>query len=283
MLAAVLWGTGGVAAKYLYSISNTNPQSLSFLRMAFSVPALAALCALLLGRDAFRIPAARLPGMLLAGLLVALYQVAYFAAIPQVGVAVAALIALCAAPVIVAVLTVFVQRRLPQPVVLLAMALAVAGTVLLIPLEGGPGGGHAVLGIGLALISATLYAINTLLGQRLGAGQPVHPLKTTLVGFAFGALVLLAIAVLSGGVVLAYPPAGWLALAYAGAFTTGVAYALFYSGMRGVPATTASIITLMEPLTTTVLAVALFAEPLGPRTLLGGGLLVAAMLLLLRK
>ncbi len=280
MLAAILWGTGGNVAKYLYSLGPTNPQSLSFLRMALAVPALLVACLIILRKNTFAFKPSALPLMLLAGALVAAYQVAFFAAIPQVGVSIATLIALCTAPVIVAVVTAVHARRAPSRMLLLALAAAIAGTLLLVQINPAASGSNPLLGVLLALLSATLYACNALLGGRMG--NQAHPLQTVLIGFAFGAVLLFVFALLSTTPVLVYPPTGWLMLVYAGVFTTGVAYALFYTGVKTTSATAASIATLMEPLTATVLAVLIFGEALSPAALIGGALLVLAMVLLLR-
>jgi DME family drug/metabolite transporter len=42
MLAAVLWGTVGVAVKVIYALADTNLLSIGFLRLAISVLALLA-------------------------------------------------------------------------------------------------------------------------------------------------------------------------------------------------------------------------------------------------
>jgi DME family drug/metabolite transporter len=66
-------------------------------------------------------------------------------------------------------------------------------------------------------------------------------------------------------------------LLYLGLVPTALAYWLFLNGLRHTPATTASILTLAEPLTSTVLAALLFGERLAPLGLLGAALLLAAM------
>ena len=38
VLAAVLWGTVGTAVKIIYGLAETNPFSIGFFRLAFSVP-----------------------------------------------------------------------------------------------------------------------------------------------------------------------------------------------------------------------------------------------------
>ena len=57
---------------------------------------------------------------------------------------------------------------------------------------------------------------------------------------------------------------------------TALAYGLFFTGVRAVPAAVASIVTLLEPLTATALAVVL-GERLAPTALAGGGLMLGAV------
>ena len=81
-----------------------------------------------------------------------------------------------------------------------------------------------------------------------------------------------------------YPAEGWLLLVYLGLIPSALAYALFLSGMRSTSATTASVATLIEPLTATVLAWLIFAEPIAPSGLSGALLLFLAMgLVVLRQ
>ena len=71
-------------------------------------------------------------------------------------------------------------------------------------------------------------------------------------------------------------------LLYLGLVPTALAYVLFLTGMRSITATVASIATLIEPLTSTVLAWLLFDEQLGPLGLFGAALLLGAIGLLYR-
>jgi len=63
---------------------------------------------------------------------------------------------------------------------------------------------------------------------------------------------------------------------------TALAYVLFLTGIRSITATVASIATLIEPLTSTVLAWLLFGEQLGPLGVFGAALLLGAIGLLYR-
>lgn len=66
---------------------------------------------------------------------------------------------------------------------------------------------------------------------------------------------------------------------YLGAVTTAAAYALYTAGLRHVPAAVAGIVSLVEPLTATLLGVLLFGERLGPTGIAGALLLFAAVTL----
>lgn len=278
-LAAVLWGTVGVASKAVFALADTNSLSVGFFRLAISAPGLLLAGWWLLGRKLFAVRRRDLWLMLLIGAMMALYQVCYFAAIQRVGVAIAVLITLCTAPVIVALLSVAVFREPLTRVTLLAILCALLGTGLLVGVRSDELGGspEVVAGVLLALGSAFGYAMVALCGRGLAGAY--HPLQPIAVGFAAGALSLLPFA-LATGLVVAYPTAGWALLVYLGLVPTAFAYVLFLAGMRHTTATFASVITLLEPLTSTLLAWLLFGERLGPLGLLGVALLLGAIGLL---
>jgi len=107
-----------------------------------------------------------------------------------------------------------------------------------------------------------------------------HPLQPIAIGFTLGAALLLGLTSLQpGGLALHYSPLGWLHLLYLGLVPTALAYFVFLAGMRTTPATTASIATLAEPLTSALLAWLLFDERLGPTSGLGAALLIGGLLL----
>ena len=281
LLAALLWGTVGVTTRAIYALSETNALSIGFFRLAIASPALLLACWCTLGRRAFHIAPRDLALMLAIGAAVALYQVCYFAAIARVGVAVAVLITLCTAPVLVAMLAaVFLRERL-TPAALLALICALAGAAMLVWVTPGQARprSETIMGVLLALASGLGYAVIALCSRAL-AGR-YHPLQPITVGFGAGALLLLPLA-LWAGMTVAYPPMSWLLLLHMGLLPTALAYVLFLAGMRHTTATVASVVTLVEPLISTLLAWLLFGERLGPLGLLGAALLLGAIGLLYR-
>jgi DME family drug/metabolite transporter len=280
--AAVLWGTSGVAAKIVFAISPVTPLAIGFFRLGVCVPVL-----LLLGQvtpggvGRLRLPhGAQRAVLAVLGAAVALYQVFYYAAVQRAGVAVATLVTLCLAPVLVAVLSAVLLRERPTAVVAGALVLALAGVGLLVgaPTDAVADVDALMTGVLLACGSALSYAVVTVAGRVAAAG--LHPFQIIILGFSGGAVVLLA-CVLAQGWQWPGSPLAWLLLVYLGVVPTALAYTLFFHGMRQVTATVASIVSLLEPLTATVLAWLVFGERLGTWGLLGAVLLLGALLRLL--
>src|SRR5215470_17645607 len=132
LLAATLWGTVGVTTQALYHVTATTALSIGFFRLALATPALALGCFGLIGRRMFRVARRDLAIIALLGLMLALYQVCYFGAIALVGVAIATLVTLCAAPVLVALISTLLTGERPARVVMVALMLAVAGVALIV-------------------------------------------------------------------------------------------------------------------------------------------------------
>ena len=281
LLAAVLWGTVGVTTRGVFMLSETTALTVAFLRLALALPALGGAAFAVLGRRSFGAKPRALAQMAIIGVMLAAYQLCYFGAIQRVSVAVATLVTLCAAPVIVALISTLFLGERPTVRLLLAAGLAIAGTLLLIrPAEGAPLGDETVLGLLLALGSATGYALVAILSRSIA--RAAHPLTSMTVGFAVGAAAL-APALLLEGVSFAFSPAAWALLIYLGVVPSALAYVLFTIGMRTTVATVASLVTLIEPLTAAFLAWLIFGEELGQLALVGAGLLLGAVLLLTRE
>lgn len=278
VLAALTWGTIGIAVSLLYGLAETNSFSVGLLRLLIAAPALLLLSRLMVGRSFWRVRRQHLGPMGLIGLAFAGYQLCYFAAIPRLGVAAAVMINICSAPIFTTLLAwIFLKERLSWQVGM-ALVGASAGAVLLV--GGVPQAKSAAdlaIGAALALGAGFSYSL-VLLGGRVVAPH-YHPLQPITVAFTLGALVLLPPA-LANGLVLSYPPVGWLLLLYLGLVPTALAYTLYLRGLRTVPAGVAAIVSLLEPLGSTLLAVLLLGERLNLAGVAGGALLVASIGLL---
>jgi len=277
-LAAISWGTTGVTMTLLARGAAAEPLLVGFVRLAIAAPFLLG-AALVSTRD-WRVSATRdALALLTMGAAMAAYQVFYFRAVTLTGVAVAALLAICSAPLMIAALAALFLRERLTTTVGISLAMAVAGTALLVigPRGIGEISSGFALGAVLALGAGLSYAIYAVVGKATLAR--VAPLPLAGVTFTVAALALAP--VLWWEAAVAEPLAkGWPLFLYLGLVPTALAYGLFTVGLRRTPATVAGITTLLEPLTASTLGVLLFGEQLGAAGTVGALLLLAAIALL---
>lgn len=211
-------------------------------------------------------------------MLIAVFEAAYFAAVARAGVAVATLVTLGAAPVLVAALSAVRARTWPPPRTVLALVLALVGLAALVLGRGAHGSadvGGILLALGAAVAFGGLTLVNARPVDRLGASS------LTALAFTLGGVLLVPYALLTpGGFALPHDAAGWLWLVYLAAVPTAAAYVAYFTGLRTVPATVATLLSLLEPVTAAVLATLVRDERLGPAGVLGAALLVTAVVVL---
>ncbi|HEY2100117.1 MAG TPA: EamA family transporter [Pseudonocardia sp.] len=288
--AGLLWGTGGLAGSLLGQVAALSPLAVATYRLAgggLTVLAVLAVTGRLprLGRAGWR-------RVLSVGVLTATYQACYFAAVAMTSLAVATVIAIGAAPVLVLTAEAVGERRRPGSASLVAIGLALLGLALLLGTSGHPltraGGGSLALGLLLALGAAAGFGALALIGRRPVPG--LHGLATIGVGFTAGG-ALLAVAALVAGALTGGPGFGGHGfgglefaptaasvglLVYLGWVPTALAYGLFFVGLRGVSASSAAVVAVLEPVTATVLGVLVLGQRLGLGGMIGAGLLCAA-------
>jgi DME family drug/metabolite transporter len=292
-VAAISWGTTGATMALVAAQTDLSPLVVGWARLAIAAPCLIAAAAASRLAGGSR-PAGRrarvggAPGRrwraaaayAALGLAMAAYQACYFRAVTLAGVSVTALLAICSAPVIMAVLG---SAWLGEPVgrrVAGVLLLAVIGTALLFVGPRGLGhiSGRFAGGALLALGAGVSYAVYAVVAKQVlsrAAPLPVAAITFSL-GAVFLAPALLGQSARGGDLARAAP-----LLLYLGLVPTAVAYGLFTAGLDRVPTARAGIATLLEPLTAAVLGVALFGESLGAMGWAGAALLLAALTLLL--
>jgi drug/metabolite transporter, DME family len=286
-LAGTAWGTTGAAVDLVYRSSDLSAAAVSFWRL---IGALAFLLAVrLLRRKGSGHPA---PGpaparrtwsrervLLLGGtgLGMAVFQVAYFAAVQDTGLAVATIVTLGAGPV----LTALAGRLLLRERIGGGGALAVGGALLglAVLVLGNQASAVRPVGIALALLSAAAYSSTALLarwtGQR-GTGESAAAL--TAWSFGIGAVLLFPFALYQGLLPhTAHPLRVVLLLAYVAAVTTAWAYPLYFAGAAVVRAATTATVMLIEPVSAALLAVTLLGERLTLATTVGTLVLLSAV------
>lgn len=263
--ATSLFGTIGTARVLGPSASSW---SLGALRMLLAVAVLVAVAAWLDGRGvAWGLVPRR--DSLLAGAGQATFQVTFLTAVELTGVAVATLVAIGSAPLLTGLLTRSVTRRWA-----VATALAVLGLGLLVSGSVAPLSGTGLL---LALGAGLAYAVYTTASSRLTSHAP--PASVTAAGFIVAAAVLAPALLVTDSSWLA-SVAGTGLLVYLALVATALAYLLFVTGLRAVPAASAQTLGLTEPVVATALGVLVLGEALRPVGLLGAALVLCGLAVL---
>jgi drug/metabolite transporter (DMT)-like permease len=200
----------------------------------------------------------------------------FFAALERIDASLLSLL-LYTYPAIVAVSAIALGRERIDGRRLTALGLASGGLVLV--LAGAGAGALDPLGAGLALGAAAVYSTYILISEGIVGRVPPRVLSALV---CTGAAVALTV----GSALLGelrpgeLTVAGWGWLACLAVVSTVAAIGLFFAGLERVGPTTASVLATVEPLVTVLLAFLVFGEMLGVVQLVGGALVLAAVLVL---
>ena len=304
VLGALCWGAGGLAGALLGAEAQLGSGAVAAYRLlggGLVILASTAAVEVLRPRGRLRVASRAAWGRVaIVAALIAVFQAAYFEAVFRVGVAVATVVTLGMAPVLVAGVFAARRRRLPAPRVVAALASAVVGLVLLVVLgatesvtpgavtgggagAGGAGGasgataGGVAVGVAFALLAAVAFATLVVVNRRPVRG--LGPIVMTGLSFTAGGVILVPLAVASGGIGLPTTALGWGWLALLAIVPTALAYALYFTGLPAAGATPAALAALLEPCAAAVLAVVVLGERLDTVGWFGAGLLVLAVIL----
>jgi len=213
-------------------------------------------------------------------------------------------------PAIVAVLATRLVRRLEGRRAWVALGISIVGVSL--ALGGIPQGELPPLwGLALAFANPVIYAFWIVLASRLAGDRPagkraagsttassteridIPPADAEIVAATpdagpasaimisttatvYGALVLV-----SGGSIapIDVPVGSWLPILGLGLVATTVAMRTMYAGMRRIGGARTALISTVEPVYTIVLAMLLFGERLAPMQIVGGAMVIGAVIL----
>ncbi|TQS39642.1 EamA family transporter [Cryptosporangium phraense] len=272
VVAGVCWGTGGVTGRALSEVGGLSAPAVAAYRLLIGGALLVVVLAVRRRRP--RGGAAWRRVLAVAG-LAAVFQASYFSAVAVSSVTISTLIAIGSAPLLVLAVDAVTTRRLPERATIRPVLLGLTGLALLVGAPTGQSLGRTLAGVGLSLVAGAGFALLTLLGRR-----PVDGLdEATTTGYGFllgGTGLLLALGTSADlGVRLSLTSLGLLALL--GTVPTALAYTLYFRGLRSSTAVTATVVALLEPLTATVLAVALLGERLSVPAAVGAVVLLISV------
>lgn len=264
-IGALMFGLTGVFGK----LAAASPTIIVFGRAAFAVIALACFSRFASNTPWQKLQAADSRRLLLGGLLLAAHWVSFFMAVKVAGVAIATL-GFASFPAFTVLLEGLIFRERIRANEILLVLLVSIGLVLVTPdFNLASDATHGLL---WAVASGLLFSLLSLT-NRAGSGR-VPPVQAALCQNLVVGLCLLPLAAPHLSDVR---PLDWLWIGLLGVFCTGLAHSLFVASLGVIKARTAAVVFAMEPVYGIAMAWLLFGETPTLRMLLGGVLIIVAI------
>ena len=269
-VSAASFGTLAIFGRYAYA-DGMDTFTLLFLRFMISALLMGAL--LFIRRES--IPRGKILWQLI-GMGALGYVGQSFSYLTAIQFASAGLVALLLYlyPAFVAILsTIFLKEKLTR-IKVIALSLATLGAALTANPEGGKW-----QGIFLAISAAAIYSVYIIVGTNVM--KEVSAVQSSTIIFASAGLVYGAATAISG----AHLPGtvvGWSAVGGVVIVATVIPVVTFLEELKRIGPTNASMLSTLEPVVTVLLAAWLFGETLGLPILIGGALILIAVILLTR-
>jgi drug/metabolite transporter (DMT)-like permease len=199
----------------------------------------------------------------------------YFTALTLIPAGLVALL-LYLYPAIVTILAVIILKERMSKWKIIALVIALGGTVLTI----GPTAGGQFLGVVFGLGAAFVYSIYILVGSKIT--KQVTAIQSSTV-------VIVSAAIVSAGLVTVKGPAfpetasGWASVIAIALISTVLAIVTFFAGLERVGPTNASTLSTVEPAVTVGLAAMVLGETISLFRIIGGMMIILAVVILARS
>lgn len=275
-LAALLFAISGSASKYLF---NTGLNAFQLIQLRTTL-ACVGLFIWLRARhpDLLTISRRDLPYFAALGILgIGSAQFFYLFAISKINVA-AAILLHYTGPVFVYLYAVFVQKRRPGALSLLAVIGTLAGCFLMVgaySLEVVSLNRAGILG---GILAAVAFAVYSLLSEH--GMRTYTPWTVLCYGMLFAALMWNVLHPPLAAVFQPYTAIQWLWIGFVGLCGTILPFGFYFEGVRRISPTHASLTATLEPISAGVLAALFLGEVMAPLQILGGAMVIVSILLL---
>jgi drug/metabolite transporter (DMT)-like permease len=270
LISATAFGTLSILAKLAYSAGLGTNQLLAFRFVVASAGMWAVACAV--GQSPLRLQRRQVINLVALGAVVYTAQaLTYFLALRSLPASLCVLIVYIY-PSLVVLAGWLLLGRAVSPWHIVALVASFAGVALLV------GGAQFQLAWALVLLFAApvLYTTFIFLGERVMADAPA--VAACAVMFSSTAVVFCVIAGLEGQLALPATTAGWLVGFAIAVIPTMVAISLFLAGLPRIGASRAALLSTVEPVVTVLLAVVLLGDRLSALQVVGGGLVLVAVI-----
>ena len=264
-IGALMFGLTGVFGK----LAAASASIIVFGRAAFAVLALLCFTALAKRSAWYRLTLRDARRLLLSGVLLAGHWISFFVSVKIAGVAIATL-GFASFPAFTVILEGLIFRERIRPNEIVLVALVSIGLILVTPSF--DLASQATEGLLWAVASGLLFSLLSL-NNRANSGR----MPAVQAAMWQNAVVALCLLPFAGPGLSEVRPLDWLWIGLLGVFCTGVAHSLFVASLAVIKARTAAVVFAMEPVYGITLAWLLFHETPSLRMLLGGVLIIVAI------
>jgi drug/metabolite transporter (DMT)-like permease len=270
LASATAFGTLAIFAKLAYAAGIGTEQLLS-MRFALAAAGMIAL-AVLLGQNPLRLRRRDLLTLLaMGGLFYTAQSLTYFLALRTLPASLVVLIAYIYPSLVVVAGWLFLRRALSAWHGV-ALVVSFAGVAMLV----GGATFQITWALVLAIASPVVYTGYILVGERVMGSAPALAASAVIMTGAAAAFSILA--VLAGQFALPQTARGWMVVVGIALVPTMVAISLFLAGLPRVGSARAALLSTWEPVVTVLLAVVLLGDRLSWIQLLGGVLVLLAVI-----
>ncbi len=270
IISAASFGTLAIFGRFAYA-EGMDTFTVLFLRFGLSASFMVLM--LILRKEPF--PRGRVLAQLIGmgGIGYGLQSFLYMTAIKYASAGLVALL-LYLYPFFVAILSMIFLNEKPTRVKAIALLLALVGAALTV----GPVSGQ-LIGALMAITAALVYSIYIIVGSNVMRHVSAFQSSTVIfasAGAVYGALTF------ANGANFPQTSSGWLVILGIVLLSTVIPVVTFLAGLERVGPTNAAMLSTIEPIVTVLLATWLFGDKLLPIVLVGGFLILIAVVILTR-
>lgn len=176
-------------------------------------------------------------------------------------------------PLWVALLSWFWFREKPTRATFWGIGIAMIGGILIGLAGTSQDGANPLLGNGLAIVGAWAASLYLLLGRE-AQRQGLNVGSYVTVAYSTAAITLFPLPFLFGSPYLGYPVLTYVYIVLMAVFPQLIGHTSFNWAMRHLPPTIVTLIILLEPVGSTIFAIALFQEIPGTQVIIGASVLL---------
>jgi len=272
LISAVAFGAMPIFASYAYKYGS-DPITLLFLR--FSLASVIMLIYNIFLNKRFPTGRVLIISILMGGIGYAGQSFSYFTALLYAPAGTVAILLYLYPALVAGISILFLKQKITFPEII-ALFLALAGTVCVI----GFTSGGKTLGIILGISAALIYSTYIITGSRI---MPKTDVITSSTVIMMSAAAVFTVAVMIRGSQMPTHVQGWYAVGAIVIISTVIAILTFFEGLKRIGPVHSSMLSTFEPVVTIVLAWMAFDEGITYAKFIGAAMILAAGIVLARE